>query len=89
MVVGKVWANFAVFLLGVVILLSVGFYVLIQNSRVESCRKNYEAFNEVFEPFFPPENRTPKQQEDFDTLHETVKELKRGCSEQTSIIPGR
>ena len=55
----------------------------IQNSRIYSCRQNYQAFNEVFRPFFPaPEKRTQAQRKSLQKLRNTVKRLKRSCDRQ-------
>lgn len=57
----------------------------IQDSRLVSCERTYESFNEVFKPFFrPAAQRTKKEQSDFDKLHNKIKELKDRCSTQIS-----
>jgi hypothetical protein len=57
----------------------------IQQSRITSCERTYEAFNQVFRPFFPPpQHRTAKQQHDLAKLHRTIRRLERHCTDQTS-----
>jgi len=60
----------------------------IQEARVHSCKTTYGAFNEVFEPFFPPPKlRTPQQDADLVKLKKTVKSLQAGCAKQTKVKP--
>jgi hypothetical protein len=57
----------------------------IQASRVASCRQTYEAFHEVFKPFFrPPAQQTPKERRDIAKFNSTIDRLKAKCGEQTS-----
>jgi hypothetical protein len=58
----------------------------IQSSRVESCIRNYGAFNQVFARFFPPPaKRTKRQQRDLNKLHSTVRQLQSRCAEQIKL----
>lgn len=58
----------------------------IQKSRVASCQKTYESFKEVFAPFFPPEKkRTKEQQNNLDKLNKVVDRLKLRCTIQTKV----
>ena len=57
----------------------------IQRSRTASCQHTYEAFNQVFRPFFPPpKDRTAQQKKDHAKLERTIRQLERNCSHQTS-----
>lgn len=63
-------------------------YESVQISRLESCRQNYGAFNEVFKPFFPPKGAktTTKQQNNIDKFHKTISDLRSQCRGQVKIV---
>lgn len=60
----------------------------IQQSRLESCKANYQSFHAVFDPFFPPKNkRTPEQKENFVKFDKIIADKIKHCRAQVSPPP--
>ena len=59
----------------------------IQQARIASCQRTYEAFIEVFEPFFPsgPE-ATPDQLIRTQNFKDLINDKKANCGRQTQVV---
>lgn len=57
--------------------------VAIQQSRVESCKDNYDGIVKAFKPFFTaPGMETPEQKANLTKFKRNIRALKRQCAEQ-------
>jgi hypothetical protein len=61
--------------------------IQLQESRESSCKTTYNGIHDVFLPFFPPQPRTTKQQEDIDKFEAKIVELRTECEEQVDLLP--
>lgn len=55
----------------------------IQQGRISSCQRTYQAFIEVFKPVEPPPSkRTPEENARVHQFNRTIRRLQRNCSHQ-------
>lgn len=60
----------------------------IQDSRVASCKRTYDAIEDVFSPFFPKPPRLQEQEENIRKFRHLIDQYRKGCIEQTKPDEG-